>query len=243
MAMFLYVPVSSGEKRIPVMAIGKYFLDKRILPSEFNANIGTFTSIYCKAANSHIPYYYTDESFVIPEKFNKHVIDPMDVEGGMQLLKAINNQRLFIELLKFDPNSIEITEGDKFPEFSAHDINGETICLSDCKDRVFVINQWYTGCGPCKKEMPELSEWKNEFPDVIFLSVCFQDRETVKELTDEKGFNWRHICDDRQMVKWLRGKGFPMTIVVDKNGIIRKSVNGTSSEIRNNLKQTIKDCL
>ena len=61
-----------------------------------------------------------------------------------------------------------LKEGTKFPEFTATDMNGRTWSNADVKGKVMVLNVWFTGCGPCRAEMPELSAWKDEMPGVMF---------------------------------------------------------------------------
>ena len=49
--------------------------------------------------------------------------------------------------------------GSRFPDFSATDIDGRTWTGADVAGKVMVLNLWFTGCGPCRAEMPELSRW------------------------------------------------------------------------------------
>lgn len=133
-----------------------------------------------------------------------------------------------------------INIGDKFPDFSAIDLNGKVWTNADVAGKPMVLNQWYTGCKPCRAEMPELSEWKDEMPDVMFFSSTYETADRAKPVLDKIGFNWTHLVNDRQFLEWLGGKGYPMTIVVDKNGIITHIEFGTSPEQRATLKSKIE---
>ena len=130
--------------------------------------------------------------------------------------------------------------GEKFPKFKAIDIEGRTWSNADVEGKVMVLNCWYTGCGPCRAEMPELSQWKNEMPDVMFFSATFEKPEMARPVLEKMGFNWIALVNDSQFTKFLGSHGYPLTVVIDKNGNIAQVEYGTSPAKRNKLKQTIQ---
>ena len=106
---------------------------------------------------------------------------------------------------------------------------------------VMVINLWYSGCGPCRAEMPILSEWKEQLPGVMFFSATYHDAETAKRITDKHHFTWTHLVEAKDMMAWIGYEGFPLTIVVDKKGIVRHAVHGTNETKREELLSKIKE--
>ena len=44
------------------------------------------------------------------------------------------------------------------PDFTAKDLNGNTITLSELKGKVILLDFWASWCVPCKKSMPHLIE-------------------------------------------------------------------------------------
>ena len=66
-----------------------------------------------------------------------------------------------------------------FLEFTATDMNGRTWSNADIKGGM-VLNVWFTGCGPCRAEMPELSAWKDEMPGVMFFSSTFESAKVAR---------------------------------------------------------------
>ena len=133
-----------------------------------------------------------------------------------------------------------INEGDKFPEFSATDINGKIWTNADVKGKVMVLNLWFTGCRPCRAEMPELSKWKDEMPDAMFLSATYENAERAKPVIESQGFNWIALINDTQFAEFIGSIGYPMTIVVDKAGFITMIEYGTSPTQRTKLKEEIR---
>ena len=140
-------------------------------------------------------------------------------------------------------------KGEMFPQFYERDVDGRIWTERDIYDHVAVFNLWYSGCGPCRAEMPELSTWKERFPDVMFFSATWHDSATVRRITEQHHFTWTHLCNARQMMTWVGigtmakdsviELGYPFTVVIDKEGIVRHMVNGTNAEKR----QEILDCI
>ena len=123
--------------------------------------------------------------------------------------------------------------GERLPgAFRLNDIDGKVWTGESISGHVTVINCWYSGCGPCRREMAELSQWRGEWPSVIFLSANFESADKVREIVKAEGFNWTHIYNDTYFTQWVGGEGYPLTIVLDKSGIVRNITHGTNKEKR-----------
>ena len=131
--------------------------------------------------------------------------------------------------------------GDKFPAFSASDIDGKQWTQEDVKGKVMVLNLWYSGCAPCRAEMPELSTWKNEMPNVMYFSATYESAEVARPIVEKQGFNWAHLVDNTQFKEFIGSNGYPMTIIVDKAGIVSMIEHGTSPTQRAELKKKIEE--
>jgi thiol-disulfide isomerase/thioredoxin len=104
-----------------------------------------------------------------------------------------------------------------------------------------VLNLWFTGCGPCRAEMPELSQWKTEMPDVMFFAATYEDAATARPVVERQGFNWIQLVGDTQFKEWIDESGYPLTVVVDKAGNVTHVEHGTSPVQRETLKQKIQE--
>ena len=131
--------------------------------------------------------------------------------------------------------------GDKFPSFTVSDIDGKQWTEADIDGKVAVFNLWYSGCGPCRAEMPELSIWKNEMPDVMFFSATYESAEVARPIIDKQGFNWTHLVENTQFKEFVGSNGYPMTIIVDKAGVVSMIEHGTSPTQRAELKKKIEE--
>ena len=181
----------------------------------------------------------------LPKSLIRKAIPREQVHNADQFLNGVNMMRTMQELtqakVKDDGTFYSPKAGEPFPQFSEKDIDGRTWTNDSIRGRVMVLNLWYSGCGPCRAEMPELSTWKEQLPDVMFFSATYHDAELVKRITDKHHFTWTHLVEAKDMMAWIGYEGFPLTIVVDKKGIVRYAVHGTSEDKRAELLAKIKE--
>jgi thiol-disulfide isomerase/thioredoxin len=176
----------------------------------------------------------------LPETALKYAISAEDIPESEELLEKAKNSTTTKITVASDSES-KINIGEPFPQFAATDITGKTWSNADIQGKVMVLNLWFTGCGPCRAEMPELSQWKDEMPDVMFFSSTYEDANTAKPVIEKRGFNWIPLVNDTQFKEWVGSSGYPLTIVIDKNGKITHIEHGTSPVQRETLKQKIQE--
>ena len=119
--------------------------------------------------------------------------------------------------------------GDNCPEVDI-DIYGkdENFNIKNHKDQVTVINFWYTTCNPCCDEMPYFNELQLEFKEDMYF-IAIHDRIITEDVETFLDNTWPdYVIDfgqDTEDIKYyesLGGNGaFPMSIIVDKEGVIR----------------------
>ena len=181
----------------------------------------------------------------LPKSVIRKAIPRELVHNADQFLNGLNIMATMKELtqagVKPDGTFYSPKPGESFPTFSEKDMDGNTWTNDSVKGRVMVLNLWYSGCGPCRAEMPILSEWKEQLPGVMFFSATFHDAETAKRITDKHHFTWTHLVEAKDMMPWIGTEGFPLTIVVDKKGIVRYAVHGTNETLREKLLTIIKE--
>ena len=119
----------------------------------------------------------------------------------------------------------------------------ETFTLSDYKGKVVVLNFWATWCEPCKKEIPHFNEFYEEYSDsveVVILNgetsrTAEQFADKILNYPDEQGnyenyySKWtdftctfaRYENDNNVFNMFDVSGSLPVTVVVDKLGIIR----------------------
>ncbi len=181
----------------------------------------------------------------LPKSVVRKAIPREQVHNADQFQNGVNMMRTMQELtqanVKADGTFYSPKAGEHFPQFSEKDMDGRTWTNDSVRGRVMVLNLWYSGCGPCRAEMPELSTWKEKFPNVMFFSATYHDAEIVKRITDKHHFTWTHLVEAKDMMSWIGTEGFPFTVVVDKQGIVRHAVHGTNEMKREELLAKIKE--
>ena len=181
----------------------------------------------------------------LPKSVIRQAIPREQVHNADQFLNGVNMMATMQELtqakVKADGTFYSPKAGEPFPQFSEKDMDGRTWTNDSIRGHVMVLNLWYSGCGPCRAEMPELSTWKEQLPDVMFFSATYHDAELAKRITDKHHFTWTHLVEAKDMMSWIGTEGFPFTVVVDKQGIVRHAVHGTSEDKRAELLAKIKE--
>ncbi len=142
-----------------------------------------------------------------------------------------------------DYTGIGVKVGEPFIDFEYRDTDENVWNNENLKGKIFVINLWQTECGPCRREMPTLSEWKEMFPEVVFLSASRHNTEEILPIVKQHNFTWTHLQEAKDLVALVRHQGFPLTIVVDKTGIVRFAKVGASEENQAAAVSTIKELL
>lgn len=154
------------------------------------------------------------------------------------LLNSMEGRKVYIAGSENDPTK----PGTLFPEFREKDIEGNIWTPDSVKGKVMVLNLWQTACGPCCREMPELSTWKDEMPDVMFFSATYERAKFARTVLEKHGFNWIPLVEDKQFSQWISPNyGYPVTIIIGKDGRIAMTEHGTSPEKRDALKAKIQE--
>ena len=119
--------------------------------------------------------------------------------------------------------SSNIKPGDKAPDFTYFDMDGNEVRLSDFKGKYVFIDFWFTRCVPCIQEMPHFKalEEKMRGKKIVFLSVCHGDDEPAwkrfiarRELTG----NLLHAPQKDDFIMEFDVRWMPRFILIDKKG-------------------------
>ena len=238
----LPLAVSAQEERIDTiipkfLSNGYFFREMPELPDGKKSMM----HLKDKEGNSVI---VIDVDAMLPESLVRKAIPREQVHNAVQFLDGVNMMTTMTSLtqagIKTDGTWYSPKDGEAFPPFCEKDVDGRTWTNDSVKGHVMVMNLWYSGCGPCRAEMPILSEWKEQLPGVMFFSATYHDAETTKRITDKHHFTWTHLVEAKDMMAWIGTDGFPLTIVVDKRGMVRYAVHGTNETKRAELLAIIK---
>ena len=109
-------------------------------------------------------------------------------------------------------------------DFNLENLSGEKLNLENYAGKPTLINFWFTNCPPCIKELPLLNSLQEKYGDRFnFLAITFDSREKVQQFLENKEFDFDHLLNARSYVDELGISMYPVTIFLDKNGIVRFS--------------------
>ena len=144
---------------------------------------------------------------------------------------------MYIRTLKErSPENVAPAVGHKAPDFELQNLSGQIIRLGDLRGRPVLINFWATWCAYCLEELPVIEKYYERYAsDLIVLAVEVGDSiEEVRSVVINNGFQFPVLRDpDSRVFQKYRLDSFPVTFVLDTNGIVLVKHEGYMTE--NNL--------
>ena len=118
-------------------------------------------------------------------------------------------------------------------ELSGEDLEGRPVSLQELRGRVVVVNVWWSGCPPCRAEMPMLSRAARSHDDVAFLGINIRDSDQAQALAFNRTFDvpYPSVFDPsgKALLPFhgvLSPRTVPSTVVLDPEGRIAGTVIG-----------------
>lgn len=119
--------------------------------------------------------------------------------------------------------------------------NGKKMSMNDLKGNVVLVNLWATWCGPCKKEIPDLSRISQEMKDKNFKMIgvnVFQNpkSQSIGDFLNSNPIPYTILDAGEDFVKAFSEatksdiEAVPTTFVIDKKGNIVETIVGARDE-------------
>ena len=118
--------------------------------------------------------------------------------------------------------------------FSATELNGETIKLSDFKGRYVLLDFWGSWCAPCRAGNSHLLELYEHYQKkgIEFISIACDDTPAAwRKAIEKDGIgHWKHVLDtgrgdnkagdETSIQKRYAVDSFPTKLIIDPNGVV-----------------------
>ena len=119
----------------------------------------------------------------------------------------------------------------KAPDVEFRDTEGGVARLADYTGRIVLLNFWGTWCPPCLAEIPHLIEVQEVLAGlggtIVGPAVGSGSAEDVLRFAGEHGINYPlWLSDYETAVGRFGAAGYPFTLLIDGEGIIRKQYLG-----------------
>lgn len=204
----------------------------------------TFQQNYIENNPTIVSYSFFLDNLI----FNKETIDINSAKNTFQILLKANPNHPYNELASNLINGIEnIKAGKKYLDFSAPDLNGNEIKLSNkINGKVALLDLWATWCGPCiaksRTMVPLYNEYKNKGFTIVGVAGEFKNTDRLVKFLEKEKWEWLNLVElDRQNNIWQKygiDGGGGGIFLIDENGLILAK-DPTVEEVRKELESRL----
>lgn len=134
------------------------------------------------------------------------------------------------------------------PDFTAKSFkDNEEVHLSDYKNKIVVLDFWHMSCPPCAMAIPHLTRIQKKYKtEVVVLGVNpyddnKKDADKIAMFKKRTGLDYEIAMIDSNITKKYNVTGFPTVFIIDKNGVIKHTEPGFSTDLEDNLDKVIKN--
>ncbi|MFQ5346074.1 MAG: TlpA family protein disulfide reductase [Mariprofundus sp.] len=93
--------------------------------------------------------------------------------------------------------------------------------LAEYRGKAVLVHFWASWCGPCRHEMPMLTSWLKQHPDVTIIPISLDDSlEDARDFLTSNHFDLPAQLTSSSQAAALGARGLPTTLVVNADGDI-----------------------
>lgn len=164
-------------------------------------------------------------------------------------IKTKEEQKKYLSERKEKTNAVRENAVEKIgelaPTYSVRSLKGNKFRSKKMTGKIVVFNFWFTTCGPCKKEIPDLNKLKEKFTgkDVEFIAVGLDAEYKIAKFLRKHPFKYDIVEDGRWIAEKFDVKLYPSNIIIDKEGKIQFYKIGYKKDITEAMSYKIENLL
>jgi thiol-disulfide isomerase/thioredoxin len=132
--------------------------------------------------------------------------------------------------------------GCTIPEINSTTTSGIKVDQTYFVGKPGLINFWFEACPPCIEEIPYLNQLVDSLGTdrYYFLTIGKDSKEQIEEFLAEHPWKFDHVINGKDLLKtsFQNPFGFPLTLMVDRDGKIVQSLGHITEK---NLNEVISD--
>ncbi len=177
-------------------------------------------------------------SFVSPSilKSLSYDMEAVEIETAINAMDTnVAKIPIVKDLLAWAQVMKAVAVGQKAPDFTMNDIDGNPVTLSSkIGSKLLLIDFWAAWCNPCRQENPNVVKVYKEFSkkgfNVFGVSLDKEKEAWIKAIADDK-LTWTHVSDlqywNNAAAKLYAVNAIPANFLLDETGtIIARNLRG-----------------
>jgi thiol-disulfide isomerase/thioredoxin len=103
--------------------------------------------------------------------------------------------------------------------------------LSELRGKVVVLNLWATWCGPCRGELPAIDRLQTAYAarGLVVVTLSTEERDHLRAFAAQHPLGTLNVYAPR--IDWLDIPGRPLSLVIDRDGVVRNCFIGARSYV------------
>lgn len=116
-------------------------------------------------------------------------------------------------------NEIKSVNNQPMPNIRWQDAEEKTHHLNDTTGKPRLLHFWAAWCFPCRKELPDMLEWKKKNPDILIIPLSLDERMAQSKFFIKKyQLSMAPLLIDKADSDALNIPALPYTIFVSADG-------------------------
>lgn len=101
--------------------------------------------------------------------------------------------------------------------------------LSELRGKVVLVNLWATWCPPCRKELPAIDRLHRSYSErgLVVVTLSNEERGRLLKFAADHPLTTLNVYASR--LEWLDVEGRPVSVVIDRRGVVRECMIGGRS--------------